>query len=212
MQAMDNTNAESRRQIRSLFAILRAIVRRSSDGDISKSDYVAHLEGRISALARAHDMLMRSPEQGVDLEEIVHAELLAQVIPGQRHRVFGPETRIGREAAVPIALAIHELATNALIHGALGTAAGTLVVSWEHLVRDGRHWLRLTWQEDGAQLAGTPPIAKGFGLELLERTLPYELGATTRIEWSQPGARVELLVPAEAATMLWRPGDGGTAP
>jgi two-component system CheB/CheR fusion protein len=111
MQAMENSNAEFRRQVRGLFAILRAIVRRSADGDISKSDYVAHLEGRIGALARAHDMLMRAPDEGVDLEEIVHAELLAQAVHSQRYRAFGPDTRVGREAAVPVALAIHELAT-----------------------------------------------------------------------------------------------------
>ena len=86
MQAMENSNAEFRRQVRGLFAILRAIVRRSADADISKTDYVAHLEGRIAALARANDMLMRAPHEGVDLEEIVHAELLAQAVRDPRLR------------------------------------------------------------------------------------------------------------------------------
>src|SRR4051812_33091421 len=61
MTAQDQ-NAEFRRQLRSLFALLRAIVRRSAEGERSKSDYAAHLEGRIGTLARVHDMLMRAPE------------------------------------------------------------------------------------------------------------------------------------------------------
>src|SRR3954464_13126733 len=126
-----NPSAEFRRQLRSLFAVLRAIVRRSSEGESSKSDYAAHLEGRVGALARVHEMMMRAPEGGIDLEDLVHGELLAQSVPAHRYRAIGPDTCIGREAAMPLALALHELATNALLHGVLGEAQGELEVSWD---------------------------------------------------------------------------------
>jgi two-component system CheB/CheR fusion protein len=189
-----------------LFAVLRAIVRRSAQGQSSKHDYAAYLEGRIAALARVHDMLMRAPEDGIDLEELVHGELLALATPASRYHARGPDTRIGREAAILLALALHELALNALLHGVLGQPAGELGIHWEHDPSDGRQRLRLVWEERGAPLPRLPPRHKGFGLELIERTLPYELNAWTRIDWPEPGARIEILLPTEGRVKSWHPG------
>ena len=203
----DNSNAEFRRQLRSLFALLRAIVRRGADGESSKSDYAAYLEGRVGALARVQDMLMRAPEDGIDLEELVHGELLAQATPATRYRAIGPDTRIAREAAMPMALALHELALNALLHGVLGGSTGELEIRWDHGATDGQRRLRLVWEERGAPMSRHPPTSKGFGLELIEKTLPYELDACTRVEWPANGARIEILLPAEGRAIFWRPGD-----
>lgn len=208
----ENSNAEFRRQLRSLFAVLRAIVRRSANGESSKSDYAAYLEGRIGALARAQDMLMRAPEDGIDLEEMVHGELLAQAAPASRYRAIGPDTRIGREAAMPLALAFHELALNALLHGVLGQPSGELEIRWDHEGSDGRKRLRLLWEERGAPIPRHPPTLKGFGLELIEKTLPYELDAGTRVEWLERGARIEILLPTEGRAMFWHPGDRVSTP
>jgi two-component system CheB/CheR fusion protein len=69
--------------------------------------------------------------------------------------------------------------------------------------------LRLRWVERGAQLAHAQPQHKGFGHELLERMLPYELGARTTIDFSSDGARVELMIPSTAAgATIWRPASG----
>jgi len=204
----EKPNVEFRRQLRSLFAVLRAIVRHSAKGDGSRSsDYAACLEGRIGALARVQYMLIRAPEDGIDLEEMVHGELLAQAAPASRYRAIGPDTRIGREAATPLALALHEMALNALLHGALGEPSGELEIRWDHEARDGQKRLRLLWEEQGAPIPRQPPTRKGFGLELIEKTLPYELDACTRVDWPERGARVEILLPAEGRTMFWRPGD-----
>jgi two-component sensor histidine kinase len=203
-----SANAELRRQIRNLFAMLRSIVRRSAAGRGSKADYAAHLETRIGALARVHEMLMRAPDAGIDLEELLHGELLAQAVRAQQYRISGPDTRIGMEAAMPMALAFHELAVNASIHGALCTREGRLEVAWHHQNRDGRQWLDVHWQERGAPCAGNPPTNKGFGMELLEHTLPYELGACTRIEWlAEEGVDVLIQLPAGANAVFWRPGE-----
>lgn len=205
--SMQPPSAEFRRQLRSLFAVLRAIVRRSSEGDSNKSDYAAHLEGRIGALARVHDMLMRAPEQGIDLEELIHNELLAQSVPAHRYRAIGPDTRIGREAAMPLAMALHELTTNALLHGVLGQAQGDLDISWDHIDGDGRARLRLLWRESGPRVQREPPARKGFGFETIERTLSYELDATARVEWLDGGVRIEIVLPSEGRAMFWRPGE-----
>jgi two-component system CheB/CheR fusion protein len=208
----ENSNAEFRRQLRSMFALLRAIVRRGADGEGSKSDYAAYLEGCIGALARVQDMLMRAPEDGIDLEEMVHGEMMAQAAPESRYRATGPDTRIGREAAMPMALALHEMAQNALLHGVLGESSGELEIRWDHEAGDGQRRLRLLWEERGATLSMRPPTLKGFGLELIEKTLPYELDARTRVDWPERGARIEILLPAEGRAIFWRPGDRVTKP
>jgi two-component sensor histidine kinase len=204
---MDDMDLEFRRQSRRLFAVLRAIVRRSTDSAGSKGDYAARLEGRIGALARVYDMVLRAPLDGVDLEEMVHGELLAQAIPAVRYRVSGPDTRIRGEAPLPLALALHELGVNAVEHGAFRGTHGTLEVTWSYVAREERNWLQLVWQECGMQLPGNPPTTKGFGLELVESMLPYELDAGTRVSWLEPGARVEIEIPSNHRAVRWSPGE-----
>jgi two-component system, chemotaxis family, CheB/CheR fusion protein len=205
---MTNMDAEFRRQSRRLFAVLRAIVRRSTDRAGSTGDYAARLEGRIGALARVHEMILRAPQDGVDLEEMVQAELLAQAIPAARCRVSGPDTRIRGEAPLPLALALHELGVNALVHGAFVGAQGTLEVTWSHVEREGHEWLRLVWQECDTQVRGISPASKGFGMELIESMLPYELDAGTRVSWLEPGARIEIEIPTNHRAVFWSRGEG----
>jgi two-component system, chemotaxis family, CheB/CheR fusion protein len=200
---MADIDAEFRRQSRRLFAVLRAIVRRDSAGSM----YAPRLEGRIGALARVHDMLLRAPEDGVDLEELVHGELLAQAIPISRCHVAGPDTRIRGEAPLPLALALHELGVNAIVHGALLGTQGSLEVTWSYVTREGRDWLHLRWQEFDTLARRTPPTARGFGMELIDGMLPYELDAGTRVSWLEQGARIEIDIPANHHALSWAPGE-----
>jgi two-component system CheB/CheR fusion protein len=183
--------------------MLRALVRRDADGTPGEREFAARLESRISALGRAQEMIMRSPREGIDLEELVHGELLAQAILPARYRVSGPDTRINENASMPLALALHELAVNSVIHGAFTDAQGSLEVSWEHGDREGRDWLRVRWQESAAHASGAAPTVKGFGLELIERSLPYELDACTRVAWQSTGTRVEIEIPGGQLASSW---------
>lgn len=203
---MGDMSTEFRRHSPRLFAVLRAIVRRSADGVQSKGDYAALLEGRIGALARVQDMWLRAPTQGVDLEALVRAELLAQAIPTERCRVEGPDTSLRGEAPLPIALALHELSVNAVVHGAFLGARGTLEVTWSHVEREGREWLRIVWQECDSRAFADPPPARGFGLDLIESMLPDELGARTRVSWPSPGVRIEIGIPADHRAPSWTAG------
>lgn len=202
---MADVNPELRRQSRRLFGMLRAIVRRGEHAG-SADDFAARLEGRIGALARAHDMLLRAPAAGVDLEELVNAELIAQAIPAARCSVSGPDTRLGGHALLALALAVHELAINAIAHGTLTQPPGTLEVTWHHERRADSDRLRIVWQERGSAQRPSPPASKGFGLELIESMLPYELDAGTQVAWLEPGARVEIDVPTSERAANWMPG------
>src|SRR5262245_82530 len=98
---MDNTVSEIRRHSRRLIAVLRAIIRRSAESATDHRDYADRLESRVGALARVQEMILRDPAEGVDLEELIQGELLAQVVPAARCRISGPETRIAADAALP---------------------------------------------------------------------------------------------------------------
>jgi len=204
---MQPSAADFHRQLRSLFAVLRTLVRQSSQGRNSVADFSAHLEGRIGALARVHEMLMRVPAVGVDLEELVCGELLAQSAPMERCSVGGPEIRIARESAGALGLAFHELAVNAIAHGALATPGGRVNVHWSMRGENGSSWLEVQWSEHEARLDNTMPSHKGFGLELIERMLPHELSARTTMDFPSGGLHVQLLIPQAAATPIWRHGE-----
>jgi two-component sensor histidine kinase len=176
---------EHRRQIRGLLAMIRAIIRRTARSDQSAEEYAGLLEGRLGALARVQDMLMRVPDAGADLMELASAEFLAQGVPEDRVTLAGPSVPLSGNVAASLALALHELTTNAIKFGALSAAHGRVAVAWDENERDG--FLRLEWREAGVPILLTAPRAHGFGVELLENTLPYEFGARTSVELAPGG-------------------------
>lgn len=203
--SMNFPPAEYQRQLRNLFGLLRAVVRRTAEGKDSVDSYAAHLEGRIGALARVHQMLMRAPGAEVDLNELACGEIRSLVMPARCYSIDGPEVRIASDAAGPLALALHELAVNALIHGAFGASEGHVSVEWCVVTESGADWLQLDWRESGVPMPVTAPVARGFGVEMIERTLPYELSARTSIAFGSNGAHYDIRIPQDATTRLWRP-------
>ena len=204
------TPREFQRQLRSVFAILRTLVRQTKEGRQSIEDYAAHLEGRIGALARVQEILLRAPDEGADLYELVCGELISQAIPQSRFDARGPEVRITQESAAALTLTFHELTVNAMTHGALATSEGHVRIRWSLRTENGRRWLDLAWDE----LNGAPPgditRKQGFGTELLERMLPYELGARPARTCAEDGIRIRLQIPAAAGGLIWRSANGET--
>ena len=96
----------------------------------------------------------------------------------------------------PLALGVHELTTNALKHGAFATLAGRLAVRWWIEVETKRSSLTLEWRESGVAMPEQEkPVRRGFGLDLIERSLPYQLGATTKMTFSPEGVACNLVLP-----------------
>ena len=202
------TSHEFQRQLRGVFTVLRTLVRQTKEGRHTVEDYAAHLESRIGALARVQEIVMRAPAEGVDLYELVCGELLAQVIPEDRFELNGPEVRVAPEAATALTLAFHELTVNALTHGAFSVPAGRVWIAWtiQSEPTGGKPaGLAFEWHEFGVELSDQAPSKKGFGCEVLERLLPYELSAHTTFKATREGVRVSLLIPAPAGGTVWRP-------
>ena len=152
-------------------------------------DFKKILEGRIHALGRAHSMVARSQWVGVDLRELVTLELSAH-LDAETPRVWasGPALPLSPDAAQAMALAIHELASNATRHGALSTPEGVVHVSWR---RDDAGSLHFRWSESGGP-AVTPPARRGVGVLMIERAV-RQLGGEVRLDWAPSGLACEIV-------------------
>jgi PAS domain S-box-containing protein len=183
---------ELQHRVRNTLGVIRSIGRRTAEMSGSVDEMWSHLQGRIDAFSRVQSAVTRNPDAGVDLETLIADELHAHAArEGERVRIGGPELLLKPRAAETLSLAIHELATNAVKYGALSVPIGMLSVTWRREL--GR--LELLWEEGGLHDLSPTPERQGFGLELLQRSLPYELDAETRIEFRPHGLRFSLSVP-----------------
>jgi two-component sensor histidine kinase len=165
--------------------------------------FLEDFQARLLTLSRGHDLLTARTWRGASMEDIARAALApwqAQDGPEGRARLSltGPSVWLAPRQALGLALAMHELATNATKHGALSCAEGRVVVAW-HGTAEGL--VRLDWrEEDGPPVVGVPS-RRGFGSRMLERGLPAELG---------PGSAVELDYAADGfrASIRFRPVNG----
>lgn len=191
------TLADLKHRLRNNLAQTRSIIRRSQETAESAEHFALHLEARIGAVGRMQAALATAGESGVELEDLVRTELIASAVPEHSYSMQGPAVRLHVKGAEPLALAVHELATNSLKFGALATPNGHLAVIWE-VTKTDLPCLRIRWSESGASIASLAPRRRGFGHELIECTLPYELGARTRLTFSPGGVLCEIEIPLEA--------------
>jgi len=187
--------SELQHRVRNTLGVVRSIVRRSAETSTSVDDYASHLDGRLNAFARTQALVTRDPEGGVDLEYLLVEELLGyNAREGDQLHVSGPPVRVQPKAAETFALAIHELATNAIKYGALSQPGGRVDVSWQIDGNAGSSQLIFDWRERGGPRVEPPP-RKGFGSELLERTLAFELKSKTTLTYDASGLQCTIAIP-----------------
>jgi PAS domain S-box-containing protein len=164
-------------RVKNTLAIIQAIARQSLRVEPDPRAFVDSFTGRLQAMARAHDILVRGRMQRAELDDL----LREQVDFGQHdHRISwsGPRVALGAEAALQLALVLHELSTNARKYGALSTPGGRLAVRWDReRAGDGGEELPLEGRESGAG-AGAAGATPGFGTQLIERSLVASGGRT----------------------------------
>jgi PAS domain S-box-containing protein len=188
--------AELQHRVRNTLGVIRSIARRTAATSDDVEDMAMHLEGRIGAFSRVQAVVTRSPDAGVDLAAMIEDELLAHAArEGEALKIEGPEISLKPRPAETISLAVHELATNAVKYGALGAEGGRIDVTWQRSRGDRAEQLTLVWEENGMRTLEPEPKRRGFGLELLQRTLPYELGGETRVEFRPEGLRFSMSLP-----------------
>lgn len=189
--------AELQHRTRNLLAVVRSLAAQTISASTSLDSFGRAFEGRLAALSRVQSLLSHRGGTSVPLRDLVVGELAAHgaEIDGTRIRVQGPEIELAAKAVQVVVLAIHELATNALKYGALAQPQAKLTVVWKLMGKD-RGRVLLRWKEQGVEL---PPQGaerrEGFGRQLIERALPYDLGARTRFAIEPDGVCCEIELP-----------------
>ncbi|TPG37959.1 PAS domain S-box protein [Roseomonas nepalensis] len=173
-------------------AVALSLVRLAPKTDAAA--FAAGVEGRIAAMARAHSLLADERWGAVALRALAEGELAAY--PG-RVSLSGPEARLAPDAVQPVAMILHELATNAAKYGALSTPSGTVQLAWSF--GEGEGGLRLRWVESGGPTVIAAPTRRGFGSRLLASLAERQLGGRLGTEWPADGMRVSLDLPAQHA-------------
>jgi PAS domain S-box-containing protein len=194
--------SELQHRVRNILGVVRSIVARTVRSSDDVDDLAMHLDGRLNTLARTQSVFARTGEASVDLEELVRDEMLSAAANEEQLTIAGPHVRLRGEAAETFALALHELATNAMKYGALASPEGRLAVRWRLVNTSGGQRLSVEWRESGVAALDLAPKRAGFGRELLERGLPYELGASTSLEFSPGGVRAQIELPLGGKVML----------
>lgn len=146
------------------------------------------LASRLVALASAHDVLTDEKWSGADLRDLIAqtAAPYTSLAGASPFVVEGPPVFLPPKAAIAMALAFHELATNAAKYGALSRPGGEVSVLWTLIGPETPEKLRLTWRERGGP-AVPPPTRRGFGTRLIERGLASELKGQVRLDYAPEG-------------------------
>ena len=175
---------------KNMLAAIQAVIHLTQAGSIP--EFKRAIEGRVTALSRAHTLLSRAQWEGADLRRIVQDEL-TPLAAGETVRVsvVGPPLTVPPQVAQSLAMIVHELATNAGKHGAIGQPEGRIDLRWWGSAGDR---LLLRWTESGC--AGVqPPSRKGFGISIIEGAVRQQLGGTLEMDWREDGLRCEIELP-----------------
>jgi two-component sensor histidine kinase len=181
-------------------AVVQATLRLTPKDDTET--YAKAVEGRVSALARAQTLLAEDRWQGASLPSLLRQELSAFVTgsgdgAGSRATLAGPPVVLPPVMTQPMAMAVHELATNAVKHGALSAPGGRVVVSWSVSGRagDADAVLGLSWTESGGPVLAAAPQRRGFGSRVLDSVVRGQLGGRLCKRWAETGLVCRIEVP-----------------
>lgn len=176
---------------RNVVAVVQSIMRLTRADSID--DYIGALDGRIGALSNAHRLLAGSRWEGADLTRLVEEEFAPYRASGnERVKSRGPNVLLPPTTAQTIALALHELATNAAKYGALSVDPGYVELTWQ--TEPGK--LELVWTESGGPQIG-PPDRRGYGSRAIVAGIERQLGGLVNFDWQASGLRCTLCVPHE---------------
>ncbi len=187
--------AELQHRTRNLMAVVQAIAHQTRDTVDTLAEFEERFDNRLEALSRVQNLFSRADNQPITLGALVAMELDA--LGADKISYGGPETPLRKSTVEMLALAIHELLTNAIKYGALASPTGRLSVNWwiDEMLPDRR--LVLEWREHG--LAQLPPSAdserRGYGRTLIEEALPYSLSAETKFELGADGLHCRISLP-----------------
>jgi PAS domain S-box-containing protein len=188
---------EIQHRTKNLFAVVQAVVARSLADKQTLEEGKAAVLSRLQSLAQTHDMLVDTQWQGADIVEVVRMEMTPYA---ERTTMQGPTVFLHAKAAQSFALALHELATNAVKYGALTNSTGHVQIRWQiHSSPGSKDRFSFRWQELGGPPV-TAPTQKGFGSVVLEHVMAEYLDARPELHYGATGLVYEVAGLLEAVT------------
>ncbi|MCJ2060611.1 PAS domain S-box protein [Methylobacterium sp. J-048] len=179
---------ELQHRVKNTLALVQAIASQTLRGASSVDEMRESFSSRLVSLGRAHDILTASSWTEAPIADVVDGALAVhRAGTGSRIRASGPDVNLAAKPALALALALHELATNAAKYGALSNEVGTVDLRW-HVVHEGdAPRFRMNWSEQGGPPILAQPSRRGFGSRLIERSFAAEVGGEVRLTYAPTG-------------------------
>ncbi|ODT88509.1 HWE histidine kinase domain-containing protein [Phenylobacterium sp. SCN 70-31] len=190
---------ELNHRVKNTLAAVQSIARQSLRRDRDPQEMGEIFTARLISLSAAHNVLTRESWEGAGLREII--EVAMAPFDASRIAVKGPDVRLGARAALAMAMALHELATNAAKYGALSNEAGHVSLTWRARRETGQALLELEWRETGGPVV-TPPTRQGFGSRLLTQGVRGDLNGVADLSFEPGGLVCRITAPLEATPPL----------
>ena len=184
--------------IKNILVLTRTIARRTAGTHDAVQDYVLHFDSRLDAVARAH-VMMAASDGSVGLEHLVADGLRAHAAhEGDQVHISGPPVLLRGKAVEWLSLAIHELAMNAVEHGALSHPGGRIAVTWRTETSQAGTAVHFEWLENEIPVPAAPMRRRGFGSEVIESLLSQELGIQASLAFDRREVRCTITMPVTA--------------
>lgn len=188
-------------RIKNIFAVVSGLIGMSARRQPEHRGFAAELQARVAALGRAHELVrphseLSRPRVATESLQSLFAEVLSPypAMAEGRIAITGEDLRVDDRGATPIALLVHELATNSVKYGSLSSDAGTVAV---HIAKvDG--WATITWVERGGPPVAAAPSHSGFGTALADLSVNNQLGGILDRKWDPEGLEASVRVPLRA--------------
>jgi len=185
--------AELDHRVKNLLARVAVITSYTRQGSNSIDQFVQVLDRRIQSMAAAHSLLSQSRWSGVNLADLVHSQL-APYATTANTTIGGPDVTLTPTVTQAVAMALHELVTNAVKYGALSNPSGHVAVNWHQPVDEEASRVKIEWRESGG-----PPVVRpakaGYGTSLIREMIPHELGGTVDLAFVTDGVCCRIEVP-----------------
>ena len=200
---------ELNHRVKNTLATVQSIALQTMRNSTNPEQARDQITARLIALSKAHDILTQTSWEGAQLRQIViEATAAHDSANGSRFDIAGPAVWVSAKSALALAMALHELCTNAVKYGALSNDLGRVSIEWTVTELDNAaRQLRMSWVEaDGPPVA--PPARRGFGSRLIERGLGQDLGGEVRVEFAPAGVTCTIHAPLGGASgSLTTPGE-----
>lgn len=184
-------NAELAHRMKNTLAIVSAIVSQTLRAADTKDDAQVMLSQRLAALGHAHTMLTQSHRGDAPIRTVIHGALKPHLTDGREVLLDGLPVNLSARQALSLALAINELATNAIKYGALSVDEGEVQVTWEAGTPESDEPFRLVWRERNGPPV-TPPARRGFGTRLITDVLARDFNGTVDLVYAPEGVTCTL--------------------